>query len=87
MSSDPGPQPEPTIEPREPLPGGADALDDEEKYGATADVPTVPDPDPEANPAEEEIPDVLKQRTDEDEEPDADAEKAEDVNGGVEPPA
>jgi hypothetical protein len=38
-----GDQPEPTVEPPERFPGGADALADEEKYGDIPDSPVIPD--------------------------------------------
>lgn len=94
MTSDPGPQPEPTIEPGEPLPGGPDALDDEEKYGATPPEPVVPDLDPDKNPSTEakQTPDEVTEPDDKQQEPggsDADATAGEDVTGdeNPEPPA
>ena len=54
-----GEMPEPQIEPREPNPGGADAMPME-------DVVEPADLDPDKNPAtaEEEVPDVLKEGED-----------------------
>jgi len=55
-----GPMPEGTVEPREPNPGGADALPQEVD-------PTAADLDPEANPAvEPDAPEVLKEGEDTD---------------------
>jgi hypothetical protein len=55
-----GEMPEAETEPREPNPGGADALPQED------DV-TAADPDPDQNPAiEPEVPEVLKEREDTD---------------------
>lgn len=94
MSSDPGPQPEPTIEPGEPLPGGPDSLADEDKYGATSDEPAARDLDPAKNPSVEDhsIPEGVTEADDKQQEPsdedDADGrEPAEDADGEPEPPA
>lgn len=73
MSDKLSPQPEATAEPPEKFPGGADSVEDEEKYGARPDEPTVPDLDPESNPAvDDEAPDEVKQPEDVDDEPTTD---------------
>lgn len=85
--SDPGPQPEPSIEPAEPLPGGPDSLADEEKYGATAEGAAVPDLDPEKNPAvEDTAPQEIKAPDDKQQEPDDEDPQADEEAGGVESP-
>lgn len=62
MESDLGPKPEPQIEPGEPHPGGVDAIDG---GGDTFDEPTVPDLDPDSNPAvEDAAPDEIKELDD-----------------------
>jgi hypothetical protein len=59
MTADLGPKPEPQIEPREPNPGGADAI--EENDGPLA----VPNLMPDRNPAiEDEAPDELSETED-----------------------
>lgn len=76
-----GPMPEPSIEPGEPNPGGADALDTGEQEVVVPDLP------PESNPATEDSPVATREREDtstkatrspggEDEGPDADDEDA-----------
>ncbi len=62
-----GPQPEPEIEPGEPNPGGADAVDEADGVdGEFADPDPRPrDLDPENNPAvEDALPDEMKQMED-----------------------
>jgi hypothetical protein len=65
--SDLGPQPEPEIEPGEPNPGGADAVDHSDGVDGERAEPN-PDPhdlDPENNPAvEDALPDEMKQMED-----------------------
>lgn len=46
-----GDRPEPTTEPPERFPGGADSVADEEKYGEIPDEPVIPDLPTEDNPA------------------------------------
>lgn len=59
MTSDLGPMPEPEIEPKEPHPGGVDAIDTDEF------PPAVNELDPDANPAvEDAAPDEIKQPED-----------------------
>jgi hypothetical protein len=66
-----GPKPEATTEPPERFPGGADSVADEEKYGAIPDSPTVPDLNPDANPAvEDAAPDEVKEPDEKQQEPD-----------------
>lgn len=75
-----GPKPEPAIEPPEPNPGGADAVDG----GDDLAEPCIPDLTVEANPAvdEEQAPPVLQEGEDtsteatESEDAEEDAEKA-----------
>lgn len=68
--SDLGPQPEPEIEPGEPNPGGADAIE-------TDDANEPRDLDPHDNPAvEDALPDEMKQGEDTDTEATKDAEGA-----------
>jgi hypothetical protein len=64
-----GPKPEPEIEPGEPSPGGADAIDagDGVDREAAEHDPTPHDLDPEDNPAvEDALPDEVKQSEDTD---------------------
>ncbi|HEY1133433.1 MAG TPA: hypothetical protein VGE77_02570 [Nocardioides sp.] len=86
--SDPGPQPDPTIEPAEPNPGGPDAVAGD-RYETAEPLPA--DPDPELNPSvEEHLPDEIAEPDDKQQEPTEgadDREPAEDVNGAEEPPA
>lgn len=65
-SSDLGPQPEPTIEPGEPDPGGVDALDVADGVdGESASPDPAPrDLDPERNPADDGMPEEMKQGED-----------------------
>ncbi len=59
MTADLGPMPEPQIEPREPNPGGADAIDENDA------PPAVPDVIPARNPAiEDQAPDELSETED-----------------------
>lgn len=59
MTADLGPMPEPKVEPREPNPGGADAIDVNDA------PPAVPNLHPERNPAvEDRAPDELSQTED-----------------------
>ncbi len=56
MTPDLGPQPEPTIEPGEPNPGGVDAIEELDA------PPTVPNLSPKDNPAiEDEAPDEIEE--------------------------
>ena len=80
MHDDLGALPEPTVEPPERFPGGADALDDEEKYGDIPDEPLIPDLPTSSNPAtDDEVPDKISQS---DEQDDADAEDENEESGG-----
>lgn len=67
-----GPMPDPEIEPREPNPGGADAVEQ-----ITPDV--VPDPDPLHNPATDQAP----QTTRETEDTSTEATRGEDADDGT----
>lgn len=80
MHDDLGALPEPTVEQPERFPGGADALDDEEKYGEIPDEPLIPDLPTRSNPAtDDEVPDKISQS---DEADDADAEDETEESGG-----
>lgn len=82
--SDPGPQPDPSIEPGEPLPGGPDSLADEEKYGTSVDEAATPDLEPEKNPAvEDAVPEEIKAPDDKQQEPDEDDPADDREAGGV----
>lgn len=70
MIHDLGPKPDATAEPPERFPGGADSVADEEKYGAIPDAPTVPDLNPDDNPAvEDSAPDEVKEPDEKPQEP------------------
>lgn len=60
--SDLGPQPDPEIEPGEPNPGGADAIDAADGVdGERAEPDPAPrDLDPERNPADQGLPEEMK---------------------------
>ena len=91
--ADLGPQPDPVIEPGEPNPGGADAIDD------TPNPPLSRDLDPDNNPMADEAPDEVTEADDKSQAPDGDPSDSEagtqdDVtagqeaeDGSVEPPA
>lgn len=71
------PLPEATSEPPERFPGGADAIEDEDKYGDIPDGAVVPDLPPEDNPAvDDEAPDELQEP---EPEPEEDAEDADEL--------
>jgi len=72
QTGDLGEQPEPQIEPREPNPGGADALPEDDDDNVPADL------GPETNPAVEETPDPLKRVLEEGEDTDTEATKSAD---------
>ena len=77
-TKDLGPQPDPVIEPGEPNPGGADAVDASDGVdGETATPnPSVPDLPPDENPAvDDALPDEMKQGED------TDTEATEDAQG------
>lgn len=86
--SDPGPQPDPTIEPAEPNPGGPDAAPGD-RYASAE--PLVADPDPELNPGvEDHLPDEVTAPDDKQQEPtegEDDREPSEDADAESEPPA
>jgi len=77
QTGDLGAMPEPESEPREPNPGGADALP-EDADNISADL------DPEDNPAVKESPDPLRAALSEPEDTDTDATKSDD-GSDVEP--
>jgi hypothetical protein len=68
-SKDPGPRPDPEIEPGEPLPGGADAVPGGDGVDGELSEPN-PEPhdlDPDRNPAvEDALPDEMKETEDTD---------------------
>lgn len=69
-----GDPPEPKAEEPDLYPGGADSIEDEEKYGERLDEPTVPNLDPENNPAvEEQVPDEVTSPDDKQQEPEGEA--------------
>ncbi|MDF9715084.1 hypothetical protein INN71_13235 [Nocardioides sp. ChNu-153] len=74
--SDPGPQPEPTIEPAEPNPGGADAIDESDRYGDAGQAIT-PDLPSGSNPAvdEDALPDGVTEGEDKQQEGDEDVDR------------
>jgi hypothetical protein len=75
--SDLGPMPEPTAEPREPEPGGADAVDYEER---TAQEAEGRDLAPDENPAADDVPEEIT-------EPDSDKQQAPDESAAEDPPS
>lgn len=76
--SDLGPQPEPSIEPGEPNPGGVDALP-EDANGTTPDPPVSDNPS-----IAEKVPDAIKQEVEETE--DTSTEATESPDGADEDP-
>ncbi len=89
-----GPQPEPAIEPGEPNPGGADAVED------TGRIPIARDLDPGDNPAvDDALPEGISEPDDKSQEPEGEADDRESgtesdpeagqeaEDGSVEPPA
>ena len=73
-----GPQPDPVIEPKEPNPGGVDAIEGDDA------PPAVHDLDPDANPAIEDVaPDEIK----EPEDTETKATEGKDVDENEESPA
>jgi hypothetical protein len=59
------------VEPPELHPGGADSIEDPEKYGATPGPPTTRDLQPEDNPAVDDVlPDEVAEPDDKSQEPD-----------------
>jgi len=86
-----GNKPEPQTQPPEHWPGGADAIDENGKYGdngADGDAPGAPatrDLNPESNPAvEDETPDEISEPDDKQQEPDDDSDHEDKPH---EPPA
>lgn len=76
-----GPKPEAASRQPERFPGGADSVADKEKYGDLPDDPTVPDLDPDANPAvDADAPEEVKEPDDKQQEPD-DAEAMDEEAG------
>jgi len=85
-----GPQPEPQIEPGEPLPGGVDAVDSADGVDGEFSEPDPPgrDLDPERNPAVEDVmPDEMFETEDTSTEATEDDEGKPDTAGEEESPA
>ncbi|GAB2874188.1 hypothetical protein [Nocardioides pacificus] len=88
-----GPKPEGFVEEPQLYPGGADSVQDQEKYGAIPDAPLIPDPVPETNPAvEDKAPDEITEADDKKQEPDVDSGTEtesgnEEAHNPEEPPA
>jgi hypothetical protein len=85
-----GDKPEPQTQPPEHFPGGADAIEEDGKYGDNgADAPGAPatrDLQPEANPAvEDAMPEEIAEGDDKQQEPDD--ESGENDDQPTEPPA
>ena len=78
-----GEQPEPSTQPPERYPGGADSVADEEKYGNHAEEPTVPDLAPALSNASGDVPPEVTAPDDKQQEPD----RAEPEEAPPEPPA
>ena len=73
-----GPMPTPQKEEPERFPGGADALEDQSRYGEIPDGPMGVDLPPDLHPNTVEIPDAVSEPDDEkSQEPDADDEAVE----------
>ncbi len=83
MSDNLGPKPDPQIEPGEPNPGGVDSIDG----GDTGDIPTIPDLDPDANPAVDSAPSEMKEGEDTSTEATKDSETTRDGSDSDEAPA
>ena len=80
-----GAKPAPTTQPPEHFPGGADAIDDEGRYGDSPGGPATRDLSPADNPAvEDALPDDIAAPDDKQQEPDEDRENDEKP---TEPPA
>ena len=81
-----GAKPEPETETPEHFPGGADAVDDNGKYGDTPGGPATRELQPEDNPAvEDEMPEEIAEGEDKQQEPDD--ETGENKDQPTEPPA
>lgn len=65
-----GPMPTPQTEEPEKFPGGADALEDQSRYGEIPDTPLGVDLPPELNPDAVEVPDAVSEPDDKQQEPD-----------------
>jgi len=83
--SDLGPMPKPQAEPKEPEPGGADAVEYEE---VPDDSRAARDLDPEDNPAVDDVPtEATEPDADKQQAPDASAEPDPDESPGEDPPS
>jgi hypothetical protein len=67
-----GPMPTPQKEEPEKFPGGADALEDQSRYGEIPDKPLGVDLPPELNPDAIQVPDAVSEPDDKQQEPDGD---------------
>ena len=79
---DVGPMPTPQKEEPERFPGGADALEDQSRYGEIPDGPMGADLPPELNPDQVQVPDAISEPDEKTQGPDGDEESDE-----PEPPA
>lgn len=78
MNTDLGDLPEPKVESPQLYPGGADSIEDEEKYGERLDEPAVRDLNPEKNPAvEDKAPDEISAPDDKQQAPEGEADDQE----------
>ena len=81
-----GEMPEPKTQSPELYPGGADAIDDSDKYGDTPGGPATRELGPEGNPAiEDNVPDEIASPDEKQQEPDDDS--GENPDQPTEPPA
>lgn len=67
---DVGPMPTPQNEEPEKFPGGADALEDQSRYGEIPDTPLGVDLPPELQPTTVDLPDEVSEPDDKQQEPD-----------------
>jgi hypothetical protein len=77
-----GPMPTPQKEEPERFPGGADALEDQSRYGEIPDSPLGVDLPPDLSPVRVEVPDAISERDEKTQGPDGDERSDE-----PEPPA
>ena len=72
-----GPMPTPQKEEPERFPGGADALEDQSRYGEIPDGPMGVDLPPALHPNQVQVPDAISEPDEKSQEPDAEDEDAE----------
>lgn len=72
-----GPMPTPQKEEPEKFPGGADALEDQSRYGEIPDGPMGVDLPPSLNPDQVQVPDAISEPDEKSQDPDAEGEDAE----------